>query len=198
LNTWLYQNGYIGLKDAYLKTSGEFFDNVDWNQTRAYALGLNGLYINQIGREKSGAVAPGAEKEALLDELVAKLEALRDPKTGERMIFKVYKASDWYSGECVDEAPDLIVGYNSGYRGSWETALGKIPRTVVTDNVKKWSGDHCMAKEVIPGILFTSKPIVRTNPALYDLAPSILSEFGIAKEPKMNGSSLFSLEVSGK
>lgn len=198
LNTWLYQNGYIGLKDEYLKTSGEFFDNVDWSETKAYALGLNGLYINQIGRENSGAVAPGAEKEALLDELVAKLEALKDAKTGERMIFKVYKAGDWYSGECTAEAPDLIVGYNSGYRASWETALGKIPRTVVTDNTKKWSGDHCMAKEVIPGILFTSKPIVRTNPALYDLAPSILSEFGIAKEPKMNGSSLFSLDVSGK
>jgi predicted AlkP superfamily phosphohydrolase/phosphomutase len=198
LNTWLYENGYIALKDEYLKTSGEFFDNVDWSRTKAYALGLNGLFINQIGREKSGTVAPGAEKEALMDELVAKLEALTDPKTGERMIFKVYKASDWYTGEAVSEAPDLVVGYNTGYRASWETALGKIPRAIVTDNVKKWSGDHCMAKDVIPGSLFTSKPIVRNNPALYDLAPTILSEFGIAKEPNMTGTSLFSLEVSGK
>ncbi|HVP57205.1 MAG TPA: alkaline phosphatase family protein, partial [bacterium] len=198
LNTWLYQNGYMALKDEYQKTSGEFFENVDWSRTKAYALGLNGLYINQIGREKSGIVAPGAEKEALINELVAKLEAVKDPKTGEQMIFKMYKASDCYSGECVDEAPDLIVGYNRGYRASWETALGKVTRLVVTDNSKKWSGDHCMAKDVIPGSLFTSKPIVRSTPALYDLAPSILAEFGIAKEPGMVGSDLFAVEVSGK
>jgi predicted AlkP superfamily phosphohydrolase/phosphomutase len=196
LNTWLYQNGYIALKDAYLGTSDEFFDNVDWSRTRAYALGINGLYINQLGREKNGIVAPGPEKDALLDELAAKLEAVIDPKTGEQVIAKAYKARDYYTGECVNEAPDMIVGYNAGYRGSWETALGKITRTLLTDNAKKWSGDHCMAKEVIPGILFTSKPMGSARPALYDLAPSILAEFGIEKDPAMNGNNVFAVEVS--
>ena len=196
LDTWLYQNGYISLTDDYRKTSDEFFENVDWRGTRAYALGINGLYINQIGREKNGIVAPGPEKEALLDELIAGLKAITDPKTGEQVIAQVYKAGDYYSGECVSEAPDLIIGYNGGYRGSWETALGKITRALVTDNAKKWSGDHCMAKEVIPGILFTSKRISRSNPALYDLAPTILGEFGIPREPAMIGTSVFSVEVS--
>ncbi|MFH1220014.1 MAG: alkaline phosphatase family protein [Candidatus Eisenbacteria bacterium] len=197
LNTWLYQNGYIALKDEYLGTSDEFFDNVDWSRTRAYALGINGLYINQLGREKNGIVAPGPEKDVLLDELAAKLEAVIDPKTGEQVIVKAYKAGDYYTGECVNEAPDMIVGYNAGYRGSWETALGKITRTLLTDNAKKWSGDHCMAKEVIPGILFTSKPMGSARPALYDLAPSILAEFGIEKDPAMNGNNVFAVEVGG-
>ena len=198
LNTWLYENGYIALRDDFRGTSDEFFENVDWSGTQAYALGINGLYVNQIGREKEGIVAPGAEKEALLDDLVAKLTAVTDPKTGEQVIAKAYKATDYYSGQCVDEAPDLIVGYNGGYRGSWETALGKITRTLLTDNAKRWSGDHCMAKEVIPGILFTSKPLGRPNPALHDLAPTILAEFGIKKEPTMNGTNVFLPEVSGR
>jgi predicted AlkP superfamily phosphohydrolase/phosphomutase len=198
LNTWLYENGYMGLRDEYRGTSDEFFENVDWGRTKAYALGINCLYINQIGREKEGIVAPGPEKEALLDELVARLEAITDPKTGEQVIAKVYKAGDYYSGDHVSEAPDLVVGYNGGYRGSWETALGKVTRTILTDNAKRWSGDHCMAKEVIPGILFTSKPIGRANPALYDLAPTILAEFGIEKAPEMVGTNVFSTELSGR
>ena len=198
LNTWLYQNGYIALKDSYRGASDEFFENVDWSHTKAYALGLNGLYINEVGREQEGIVAPGAEKEALLNELAAKLEAITDSKTGEQAIEKAYKTSEYYSGESVGLAPDMIVGYAGGYRASWETSLGKITRTLFTDNAKRWSGDHCMASDVIPGILLTSKPIAVSNPALYDMAPTMLGEFGIDKLPNMNGVNIFSTQVSGR
>ncbi len=191
LDTWLYKNGYLALKDEFRQESGEFFENVDWSGTKAYALGINCLYINQIGRETEGIVSPGPEKEHLLDELRNKLLAIVDPETGEHVIAQVYKAEDCFTGECVDEAPDLVIGYNSGYRGSWETALGKVTRTLITDNMKAWSGDHCMAKEVIPGVLFTSKPITNPRPALYDLAPTILGEFEIPPLPEMVGSDLF-------
>ena len=198
VNTWLYRNGYLALRDEFRQESGEFFENVDWSRTKAYALGINGLYINQIGREAEGIVSPGPEKEHLLDELRNKLMAVVDPETGEHVIAQVYKAEDWYTGECVDQAPDLIVGYNSGYRGSWETALGKVTRTLITDNNKAWSGDHCMAKEVIPGVLFASKPITNPQPALYDLAPTILGEFGISPTPNMVGSDLFDRIAQGR
>jgi predicted AlkP superfamily phosphohydrolase/phosphomutase len=198
LNTWLYRNGYISLRDDFREESEEFFENVDWSGTKAYALGINGLYINQIGREGEGIVAPGPEKEHLLDELRGRLLAIEDPETGQKVIAEVYKASECYSGECVDEAPDLIIGYAGGYRGSWQTALGKITRTLVTDNTKKWSGDHCMAKEVVPGVLFTNKPIAYTQPALYDLAPTILGEFGIDKVPDMDGTDLFTRGIASR
>ncbi len=198
LNTWLYRNGYLALRDEFRQESDEFFENVDWSGTKAYALGINCLYINQIGREAEGIVSPGPEKEHLLDELRRKLMAVVDPETGEHVIAQVYKAEDWYSGECVDEAPDLVVGYNAGYRGSWETALGKVTRTLITDNNKAWSGDHCMAKEVIPGVLFASKPIANPQPALYDLAPTILGEFGISATPEMVGSDLFDRIAQGR
>jgi predicted AlkP superfamily phosphohydrolase/phosphomutase len=198
LNTWLYWNDYITLRDDFREESEEFFENVDWSGTKAYALGLNCLYINQIGREGEGIVAPGPEKEHLLDEIKRKLLSVEDPETGEKMIVQVYKASECYSGECVREAPDLVIGYNAGYRASWETALGKITRSLVNDNTKKWSGDHCMAKEVIPGVLFTSKHIGYTQPALYDLAPTILGEFGIDKLPDMDGTDLFTRDIVSK
>jgi predicted AlkP superfamily phosphohydrolase/phosphomutase len=196
LNTWLYWNGYMSLRDDFREESDEFFENVDWSGTKAYALGINGLYINQIGREGEGVVAPGAEKEHVIDEIRQKLLAITDPETGEHVIAEVYKTSEHYSGEAVGEAPDMIIGYNRGYRGSWETALGKVTRTLVTDNAKRWSGDHCMAREVVPGVLFTSKKVTYTRPALYDLAPTILGEFGIDKDPDMVGTDLFNRDMA--
>lgn len=196
LNTWLYWNGYMSLRDDFREESDEFFENVDWSGTQAYALGINGLYINQIGREGEGVVAPGAEKEHVIDEIRQKLLAITDPETGEQVIAEVYKTSDHYTGEAVGEAPDMIIGYNKGYRGSWETALGKVTRTLVTDNAKRWSGDHCMAREVVPGVLFTSKKVTYTEPALYDLAPTILGEFGIDKDPDMVGTDLFNRDMA--
>ncbi len=198
LNTWLYRNGYIALRDEFREESDEFFENVDWKRTKAYGLGLNGLYINQIGREGQGTVAPGAEKEHLLSEIKRKLEAVVDPENGKRVIAKVYRADKVYHGEFVDEAPDLIVGYDDGYRASWETALGKITRDVLTDNKKKWSGDHLMAKDVIPGVLFANKRINNPAPALWDVAPTILGEFGIERLPRMDGNDLFTREVAAR
>ncbi len=194
LNSWLYQNGYIELRDKRKKSSGEFFVNVDWRGTKAYALGINCLYLNLKGREGYGTVSPGYQTEELTKELIEKLEAVIDPETGERAILKVYRADKTYAGDCMDVAPDMVVGYNDGYRASWETALGKIPGPeagLFADNMKKWSGDHCMATELIPGILFTNKRIAVDDPALVDLAPTILNEFGIEQTPEMIGRNVF-------
>lgn len=198
LNTWLYQNGYIALRDAFREESDEFFENVDWSGTKAYGLGLNGLYINQIGREGRGTVTPGAEKEHIISEIRQKLLTVVDPETGNRVIAEVYRADEVYSGEFADQAPDLIVGYADGFRASWETSLGKITRDLLTDNVKKWSGDHLMAKDIIPGVLFTNRRVNNPNPALWDVAPTILAEFGIKKLPKMDGNDMFTREMAAR
>jgi predicted AlkP superfamily phosphohydrolase/phosphomutase len=198
LNTWLYKNGYIALRDGFREESDEFFENVDWQRTKAYGLGLNGLYINQIGREGQGTVAPGAEKEHIMNELRRKLMNVVDPETGRKVIAEVYKVNDWYSGEFVDQAPDLIVGYDDGYRASWETSLGKITRDILTDNKKKWSGDHLMSKDVIPGVFFANRRINNPNPALWDIAPTIMAEFGIEKLPEMVGNDLFIREIAAR
>jgi len=68
LNAWLHQNGYLVLKDGKSE-SGDWFEDVDWSRTRAYTMGLNGLYLNVKGREREGIVEAGAEAEALKEEL---------------------------------------------------------------------------------------------------------------------------------
>ncbi len=191
LNSWLKENGYVTLIDEWRQGEVELFLNVDWSATRAYGLGLNGLYINQAGREKYGIVQTGPEKDALLDELVQKLEQVIDPDTGERVISKAYKTKDCYQGSEVENAPDLIIGYNKGYRASWQTTLGKFPKVFFEDNTDKWSGDHCMDTALLPGILFCSEKVALEHPALYDIAPTILKIYGIEIPKEMVGKPLF-------
>ena len=192
LNTWLNRKGYITLTDDQ---EGEFFQNVDWNSTQAYGVGFNGLYLNLQGREKQGIVEPW-EKEELLSEISEQLLKIRDPKNGEQVVSKVYRANEVYSGPNLKDSPDLIVGYNIGYRASWETVLGGFPKETLRDNTEKWSGDHLMEADLVPGILLSNKKIISENPALYDLAPTILSEFDIPKQEGMIGNNFFNAPIS--
>ncbi len=187
LGTWLKDNGYIALtKD----TEGEFYSNVNWAGTRAYALGLNGLYINERGREGRGVVDP-SEKDALLDEIARKLLEVRDPKTGEQAILRVYKTREVYTNPDERIVPDAIIGYNRGYRASWETAIGSFPKQLFTDNDDRWSGDHCIAAEVVPGVFLANRKLKIADPRLRDLTPTILMEFGITPPANMTGRPVF-------
>jgi predicted AlkP superfamily phosphohydrolase/phosphomutase len=187
LGTWLKDNGYITLTDD---TEGEFYDNVDWSRTRAYPLGLNGLYINQRGREGNGIVN-ASEKDKLLDEIAEKLLEVRDPENDELAILRLYKTREVYTNADERLVPDAIVGYNRGYRASWETAVGSFPKELFTDNDERWSGDHCMASEVVPGIIATNRKIKASSPRLVDMAPTMLAEFGIEALPEMVGKPIF-------
>jgi predicted AlkP superfamily phosphohydrolase/phosphomutase len=187
LGTWLKDNGYITLFDD---TEGEFYSNVNWARTRAYPLGLNGLYINLRGREGRGIVSQ-SERDRLLDEIARKLVEVRDPDTGEQVIYRVYKTKEVYSDPDDNIVPDAIIGYNWGYRASWETAIGSFPKELCTDNTERWSGDHCMATEVVPGILLTNRKLRIPDPRLRDLTPSILTEFGVTPPKEMTGRLVF-------
>ena len=190
LNAWLHQNGYLALQDG-AGESGPYFQGVDWSRTRAYALGLSGLYLNLKGRESGGIVAPGAEARALEEELVRKLSGLRDEERGETAIRQAYATKSLYDGPYLDAAPDLIVGYNDGYRTSWDAATGKVSRQVIEDNDKAWSGDHCIDPPLVPGVLFSNRPIDAADPGIEDLAPTALELFGIRAPEWMEGKAVF-------
>lgn len=190
LNTWLLKNGYITLKDESRRDQ-EFFPGVDWRKSKAYGLGINSLYLNLRGREKNGIVSPGAEAEALKDELIDKLTSIIDPKTGEKVINVVRRREEIYHGPEVENAPDLLVGYGWGYRASWETILGKFPENAISDNPDKWAGDHCVDNQLVPGVVLSNRQILHPSPALYDLTPTILQEFGIDVPDNMVGHSIF-------
>ena len=190
MNGWLAQNGYLTLKEGASGTS-EWLRDVDWPRTRAYALGLTGLYLNLQGRESGGIVAPGEEAAALKVELMAKLGGLRDEEAGSVAINELFDTATIYHGPYLANAPDLIVGYNAGYRVSWDCATGVVAGPVFEDNTKAWSGDHCVDPRLVPGVFFCNHRIDGQDPMLIDIAPTTLRLFGIEPPPYMEGSPLF-------
>ncbi|MGZ4730652.1 MAG: alkaline phosphatase family protein, partial [Terriglobales bacterium] len=192
LNTWLLNNGYITLKSEPISDQNEAFATVDWSRTRAYGLGLNGLYLNLKGRERQGIVEPGAAADSLLKEIKEKLLALRDPQNNQEAITRVDRASEVYQGPYAQQGPDLLVGYNRGYRAGWQTILGNFPADVFENNTNPWSGDHCMDYTLVPGVLLSNRAIDASSPALTDIAPTIFVQFGIPQPGGMMGRSVFS------
>ncbi len=200
INTWLVRNGYMTLskldpvRDRNLEDlfgKGTFWPNVDWSRTRAYALALGQIYVNLKGRERDGVVQPGAEYEAVRDEIIRRFSALRDPETGAPVVHHVYKREEIFHGPYFAEAPDLVVGFEKGYRVSWQTSLGGIPPDVIEWNERRWSADHCsIDPSLIPGVLFSSRPLDAATPQVEDVAPTVLRRLGIPPPADMDGHDL--------
>jgi predicted AlkP superfamily phosphohydrolase/phosphomutase len=187
LNAWLHRNGLLHL-DPTKPAGGDWFANVDWDRTKAYALGLSGLFINQRGREAHGIVEPGAQTEAIKQQIIEGLTGLHDPQADEAAINDVFDPAKVHSsGPYGGNGPDLIIGYNRGYRASWEGAVGRVTEEVFADNTKCWSGDHCIDPRLVPGVLFSNWRMPDEQAQIQDLAPTILSMFGVGKPAHMTG-----------
>jgi len=194
LNSWLYLNGYLSLKHGK-KESGEWFKHVDWEKTKAYALGLGGIYINQRGREAKGIVGQGAETKALKQELIRKLSGLKDEKSNATAINKIFDRDELPPGPYQENSPDLIVGYNQGYRISWDSVKGKVDGSAFEDNARAWSGDHCIDPRIVPGVFFCNKKTNRANPTIVDIAPTALKLFGIEVPSHIDGRPLVDIKT---
>jgi predicted AlkP superfamily phosphohydrolase/phosphomutase len=188
LNRWLEENGYLVVDDG--RRGEEHLAGIDWSRTRAFAIGLAGIFLNLKDKYGQGIVEPGGEADRLRREIAGGLEALADPATGESAVKRVYIAGQFYRGPYKDNAPDLIVGYRRGYRVSWEAAIGKTTESVFHPNTKAWSGDHCVDPSLVPGILFCNRSIADVNPRLIDIAPTVLSLFGVDVPDYMDGKAL--------
>ena len=198
LNTWLVREGLMSLGGSHGETKklddlfggGTFWQGVDWSKTRAYCLGLAQVYINLKGREAQGIVEP-ADYEKTREEIIQKLLALKDPATGKAMVQSVRKREDIYTGPFMEEMPDLVYGFQDGYRVSWQTSLGGIPPEILVDNTERWSGDHCGADpDHAPGFLLTSFKRGPGTPSIYDVAPTALDLLGLPPFPHADGRSL--------
>ncbi len=186
LNRWLEQNGYLFVHDDEGRGK-DYLAGVDWSRTRAFTIGLSGIFVNLKGRFAQGIVEPGGDATLLRDEIVAKLKDLTDPQTGKKAIVRVYQAVKAYRGPYKENAPDLLVGYSEGYRISWDAAIGRTSREVFHDNTKAWSGDHCVDPSVVPGVLFCNHEIISDAPRLLDVAPTVLAQFGCPVPDYMDG-----------
>jgi predicted AlkP superfamily phosphohydrolase/phosphomutase len=193
LNSWLYMNGYLSLKEGKAE-SDEWFKDVDWEKTKAYALGLGGLYINQKGREAKGTVNPGEETKTLRAELAAKLNGLKDEENGTIAINKIFDRYELPPGPYKENCPDFLVGYNEGYRVSWASVTGKVNSSLFERNPKAWSGDHCIDPRIVPGIFFCNQKINTKTPSIMDIAPTALELFGLQVPNHIDGHSLIDVQ----
>jgi predicted AlkP superfamily phosphohydrolase/phosphomutase len=191
LNAWLHQSGLLQLRPGCRPGVGSsaFLQGVDWSATRAYALGLGGIYLNLRGREAHGIVEP-AEAASLKKKMASHLAGFTDAERGTAAIRSVVTREEVYSGPYACESPDLVVNFAAGYRASWSTALGGVPREPFENNCKKWSGDHIMDPQLVPGVLFMNRPFRSDTPHLKDLAPTVLQALGVPVAPALEGSAL--------
>jgi predicted AlkP superfamily phosphohydrolase/phosphomutase len=165
LNRWLQENGYLVKNNS---DGDNNLRNIDWSRSAAYAVGLNSLYINQEGREGSGIVSPSNSGD-LKQELQQKLLDWRDEK-GTEVIKRAVSALDLFSGPFIQDGPDMLIGYNPGYRASQETGLGEWKDVNLAVNNDHWSGDHCIDSTAVPGVLFCDKGLSGiTNPSYRDI-----------------------------
>jgi predicted AlkP superfamily phosphohydrolase/phosphomutase len=191
LNTWLQQQGLLVLKPGVQpgEDTGEFFAGVDWDRSRAYSVGLGGIYLNRQGREGRGVVsdeeAPNLEKQ-----IADQIGGLADPQNGATAVRQAVRRDEVYSGPYVDQAPDLVVHFSRGYRASWSTALGGVSPNLLEDNVRRWGGDHIVHPGDVPGVLFMNQAFHGENPRLLDMAPTIAAALGVPASPAMEGRSL--------
>jgi predicted AlkP superfamily phosphohydrolase/phosphomutase len=166
----------------------DLFAGVDWSRTKAYAMGLGSIYVNLAGREREGIVLPGAEYDAVRQQIREGLEALVDPETGERPVHRVYFREEMYSGFDPRLVPDVRAASSLNYRVSWQTSLGGFGETVIEDNLKPWSGDHCSNDpELVPGIFFANRPLLHDQPRMVDIMPTVLKLLGVPVPDGLDG-----------
>jgi predicted AlkP superfamily phosphohydrolase/phosphomutase len=201
-NTWLVENGFMKLKGGdgsqkadleMLFGQGEFWPNVDWSKTKAYAMGLGDIYVNLKGREGQGCVSPGAEYEAVRDEIRKKLVTLVDPKTKQRVVSRIFTREEAYGSFDADVIPDLFVTNTAGTRIGWQGSLGVVTKEMFEDNKQIWSGDHCsLDPAIVPGILFANRALPKDKqPGIADVPATIYHVLGVPPPAKLDGVPLF-------
>jgi predicted AlkP superfamily phosphohydrolase/phosphomutase len=195
-NTWLARNGFITMEGADnterkmddMFSGGSFFPNVDWSRTKAYSLGLGGIFVNLKGREGKGIVKPGAEYEEVRNQIMARIREFRDPDTGKPVIQGAYRREEIFHGPETADAADIQLSFFDGYRTSWQTALGAVPESIVVANLKKWSGDHCASDSSdTQGIFFSNRRVAVTGPSIIDIAPTVIQLFGLPIPSEIDG-----------
>jgi predicted AlkP superfamily phosphohydrolase/phosphomutase len=191
-NSWLWQNQLLALKDGK-KPNDALTDSsaVDWSKTYAYSTGLGGIYLNLKGRERSGIVDEGSgEADRVRNAIQTGMARYPDPETGGTAVRSVSRREELYNGAYVSESPDLLVNFCPGYRVSWQSSLGGFANQILENNDRRWSGDHIIDPDAVPGILFLNRPVTHNHANIIDLAPTILKSLNVPIPQSVEGKSL--------
>jgi predicted AlkP superfamily phosphohydrolase/phosphomutase len=179
------------------------YNNIDWSATKAYcsevAASPPSIWINRKGSKPSGIVEDG-EYESLVALITEKLKALKDPRTGESVIPRIYRREEVFQGPHLEGAPDLILDWWSGEGFSNDTSFPEDndqPPLVVRERSPmkghEWAGTHRLH-----GILLAKGgPIKKaaqiSGARLMDMAPTLLYLAGQPIPSDMDGHVLLDL-----
>jgi predicted AlkP superfamily phosphohydrolase/phosphomutase len=178
LNNFLIEKEYLKPEDP-----GDVgnLNQVIWHETRAYAVGLNSLYLNQEGREGEGIIKDD-KSPLLLQQIKNDLTSWIGPD-GKHVINNVRTNAEAFTGPYSEYGPDLVIGYNSGYRASSETGMGEWGNSSIEENLDHWGSDHCIDSDLVPGVLFLNRGMNNLNHPSYKDIPFLV----VNKEIKQSG-----------
>jgi predicted AlkP superfamily phosphohydrolase/phosphomutase len=186
-----------GQGQGLLKTLFLSFSDIDWATTKAYSLGNVGqIYINVAGREPQGCVQPGAEYDAVCQEIITRLRQLRDPRSGEPVVEHIYRREEIYSGDYLEQAPDIVfIPTRMEYFGFGEYEFGS--HKIIEPLQRGISGTHRM-NGIFMAYGANIRPLGELSGAqITDLAPTILHLMGEPVPSHMDGRVLTELLPAG-
>jgi hypothetical protein len=167
LNRWLIERGYLVPQDNGKSDSGDL-QQVDWRHSKAYAVGLNSIYLNLADREGQGLIVED-EKNVILDKLCHELSQWRGPDD-RPVVRHAYKNSEAFDGPLVEYGPDIVVGFAPGYRASQKTGLGAWEKDTIEPNHDHWGADHCVDANSVPGVIFSNNDLTNfPHPSYRDI-----------------------------
>ncbi len=186
-----------GQGQGLLKALFLSFSDIDWANTKAYSLGNVGqIYINVAGREPQGCVRPGAEYDAVCQEIITRLRELRDPRSGEPVVEHIYRREEIYSGDYLEQAPDIVfIPTRMEYFGFGEYEFGS--HKIIEPLQRGISGTHRM-NGIFMAYGANIRPVGELSGAqITDLAPTILHLMGEPVPAHMDGRVLTELLPAG-
>jgi len=180
LNRWLLNRGYLK------KFDGEKTDDlnaVNWAESKAFAVGLNSVYLNLKDREVEGSITRD-EKDKVVQSLKDDLLRWEGPD-GQTVIQKVLTQQEAFQGPYAEHGPDLVIGYRPKYRSSALTGLGQWAFDEIEENKDHWGADHCFDAGAVPGVLFTNKGLGNiSNPSYLDIPQMAIGKTVNRKQKK--------------
>jgi predicted AlkP superfamily phosphohydrolase/phosphomutase len=168
--------------------------NIDWSRTTAFTLptDLEGcIRINLRGREPQGVVEPGSQYEEVCSELTEALDKLVNPATGRAAVRHVWRIDHLFPGKRCDHLPDLTVVWNdeAEIRELYSDRTGVVSEPSVDPRT---GTHHPLGFVAARGPRAGRGKIERGH--IVDIAPTILSHFGIQPPAQMDGQVLGALQ----
>lgn len=180
VNRWLMDNGWLKLRNTPPDRK-KGLDEIDPSSV-AYSLDPGRVVIRVRGREKEGAVTPGAEYESLRDEIAAAALELRDPDSGEPFFQAAFKREELYHGPHFEQAADLILAPYDGY-----DPKGPLYKETLTYKGDELEGMHTYDDAML---YVGGRTIPATRFSVLKVMPTILDLMGVAPPPNLDGESL--------